>query len=398
MDYKKLARIIIRVKIQSASKEERDLLYRWLDENEVNHQLYKDIIRGKSIYKRLKLEEGIKNTMDFERIKEGILKHSSNRKRIEKRRLLRWGAVAASMVGVIYLMFLIRSTGRDDTFTQLVVREKPVTVLQPTGAVLVLSSGKQIELNQHRVDSIKILQATILVNDSLFPAQIDSLSEPGEWNRVITPKGKDCSFILADGSRVWMNAGSVLEFPADFIKSKRMVKLTGEAYFEVKPDPARPFVVYTGKMQTKVLGTSFNVKAYEDEERVYTTLVKGKVEVSLGEGTLCKIVLTPGVQSEWEKGTENLVSRGVDVSTVMSWREGVYKFEETDLKAVLRVLSRWYDVQFVYDDKNTKKHTFNGYISKKETLSSILETFTMAGGPQFRVIDDHTIEVQENSI
>jgi len=208
--------------------------------------------------------------------------------------------------------------------------------------------------------------------------------------------GGEYFVVLSDGTRVWVNSTSEFVYPVQFIGDRRVVQLKGEAYFEVKHDPARPFIVQVRDVETRVLGTAFNVSAYENEESVYTTLLTGKVQVSLMDqkSDIPSMILKPGMQSCWKSGTGEFSVRKVDTKNVVAWRYGEFVFDEDDIEVVTRMLSRWYEVRFVYDGKRKGRHTFSGKMSKDEKLESILKILTLAGGPEFRVEDGivHIIE------
>ena len=161
-----------------------------------------------------------------------------------------------------------------------------------------------------------------------------------------------------------------------------MVRLVGEAYFEVAKDASRPFIVEANGVRTRVLGTSFNIQAYDDESDVRTALVTGRVQVSLPGGTKA-VDLTPGREAVWVKGSSGLSVHAVDVAKVTAWRSGQFLFDEESLDVVARMLSRWYGVQFVHDGDKHGQHTFSGRLSKDWPLERALEMITLAGGPRF---------------
>lgn len=387
-----LAQIIIRVKLGTASAEEREVLGEWLDEREENRQLYKNIIRWKCIGERLRLEDEINQTTDFKRVHRVISRRLAYKDSGQKRRLrVVWasGVAAVCLYGVFFIWNLTRQPD-----IPLVTSEQrkvlEVKMSPKRGKVmLVLEDGRQIGLERDASDSIKLAQITIIeVGKSLQYKPIEDSIPPQEViHKVYTTIGGDYLLVLSDGTRVWLNAETELEYPAQFVGEERKVKLTGEAYFEVTPDTERPFIVETGNMRTRVLGTSFNINAYTNEGAIYTTLLSGRVEVSLADGTgldVAPVVLEPGMQSHWKRGASDFELRKVDLDNVIAWRYGVFMFNEDNLDVVTRVLSRWYGVQFVEDGSGVGRHTFSGKMSKDEKLESILKILTLAGGPEFK--------------
>ena len=387
-----LAQIIIRVKLGAASEEEREVLGAWLDECEENRQLYKNIIRWKCIGERLRLEDEINQTTDFKRVHRVVSRRLAYKNSGQKRWVrVAWtsGVAAVCLYGMFFIWNLMRQPDMPLVSSeQRKVRETEISPKQGK-VMLVLEDGRQIGLERDASDSIKLAQITIVETGKSLQYRpiVDSISPSQEViHKIYTTIGGDYLLVLSDGTRVWLNAETELEYPAQFVGKERKVKLTGEAYFEVMPDAERPFVVETGNMQTRVLGTSFNIKAYTNEGAIYTTLLSGKVEVSLADCMVdvAPVVLEPGMQSYWKRGASDFELREVDLDNVIAWRYGVFVFNEDCLDVVTRVLSRWYGVRFVEDGGGIGRHTFSGKISKDEKLESILKILTLAGGPEFK--------------
>ena len=397
-----LAQIIIRVKLEVASDEEREVLGLWLDESEENRQLYKNIIRWKCIGERLRLEDEINQTTDFKRVHRVVSRRLAYRDARPKRWIrVAWASGVAAVC--LYAVFFVWSSMRQPDIP-LVMNEQPEVRGDEKSpergkVVLVLEDGQQIGLERHAHDSIKLAQVTLVEagESLLYKPMVDSIPSREIIHKIYTTVGGDYSLVLSDGTRVWLNAETVLEYPVQFAGKQRVVKLTGEAYFEVAHDTERPFIVETGDMRTRVLGTSFNINAYTNEGTVYTTLLSGRVEVSLADGAgvdVTPVVLEPGMQSRWNRNSDNFVLKAVDLDNVIAWRYGVFMFNEDDLDVVTRVLSRWYGVQFVEEGSGVGSHTFSGRMSKDDKLESILRILTLAGGPEFK-IEGNTVHIIE---
>lgn len=383
-----LAGIIVRVKLGVASWEEREVLENWLDEGEENLHLYKKIIRGKSIAERFKLEDHIKQTIHFEqacrKIEKRLVKDVSKRK-ISLRVIIFSGVVAACLCGIIVMLYPLE---RDSS--PVVSEYQPAEVeAKRDKVVLVLEDGEQIGLDRRVPGRIELSQATVIGEKGRLSYEVntDSLPRKEIMHRVYTTVGGDYSLILSDGTRVWLNAETELKYPVLFIGEKRVVKLDGEAYFEVFSDSTKPFIVETSEMQIRVLGTSFNTSAYQNEQEISTTLLTGRVEVSLKDRKqgIPPVVLEPGMQSQWRKDAKEFRMKRVKVEDAIAWRYGEFVFDEKDIEVVIRMLSRWYDVRFVFDEKSIGQHTFSGKMSKDESLESILKMLTLAGGPEFKI-------------
>ena len=385
-----LARIIIRVRLGMATEEERELLRKWLDEEVANRRLYRNIIRGRSIAGRLKLEDEINQTTDFQRVYEEVVRRLAVHRFhwYPLRRIVAVsGAIASCFVGVFVALYFF---GKVEVHETIGVQEEQEEMKRVKEKVmLVLGNGERIGLAKQVPDSLKLSQATLIGTQEglYYEANTDSIPEHEEFHRIETAVGGDYFVVLCDGTRVWLNSTSELVYPVQFVGDRRVVRLKGEAYFEVKHDPTRPFIVQVRDVETRVLGTVFNVSAYENEGSVYTTLLTGKVQVSLTDqkSDIQSMILNPGMQSCWKKETGEFSVRKVDTKNVVAWRYGEFVFDEDDIEVVTRMLSRWYEVRFVYDGKSKGRHTFSGKISKDEKLESILKILTLAGGTEFRM-------------
>lgn len=204
------------------------------------------------------------------------------------------------------------------------------------GAILTLADGKKVVLENESVGAIAGgIQKT---NDSLLT--YDGAEGIG-FNTLETPKGRQYSVVLPDGSRVWLNAASSLRYPTRFVGKERLVELTGEGYFEVVHNAAMPFRVKTDRQLVEDIGTSFNVNAYSDEKDAVTTLVEGAASVN-GK------VLKPGFAGISPGAGVTIVSQ-VDAENVVAWKNGQFSFRDADIKTVMRQFSRWYDVEVGYD-------------------------------------------------
>jgi transmembrane sensor len=227
------------------------------------------------------------------------------------------------------------------------------------------------------------------------------------YNTLSTPKGGEYKIVLPDGSQVWLNAESSITYPTAFDAKERKVQVTGEAYFEVaklvtvKDKKRVPFLVDIknrktgGNMgQVQVLGTHFNINAYDDEKLVKTTLLEGKVKMSqLAKNTKQEVTLDPGEQAVLTNDSRLTVREHVDVNNVMAWRNGVFHFENADIQTVMRQLSRWYDVEVVYKRDIEKDDPMFVEVKRNTNLSDVLKALNLAGGAKFS-IEDKKIIVQ----
>lgn len=391
-----MAEIIVKIRLRKASAAERAFLNDWLDESEANRQTYKRIVRGEAIARRLKAEEDVRNSTDFSALTAQIARRLT-RRRLRPWRIGAWGAVAAAFAGGLLYFGILRE--QEPAFVPYrVAKETVIAAAAPNTdakAMLVTADGQKIDLEKQAPDSLDARQAVIRGEKGKLVYERKEAGMPEEkqeeWNKVVTSVGGEYVVELSDGTRVWLNANTTFDFPVDFVRQERVVKLRGEAYFEVAKDAKRPFIVETEGTRTRVLGTSFNVKAYPDERYERTTLLEGSVEITLAESTGTpspRMVLEPGMQARWETGSRSLSVRAVDAEDAIAWRRGEFLFTEEDIQVVLQTLSRWYGVEFVSTDEKLETYTFSGMMSKDDKLGETLEILTLAGGPAFRIEGD----------
>ena len=292
-----------------------------------------------------------------------------NRRRLGRR----WGWAAAVAVLVVGGWMLAWQWGDEGKVVE--VASNGVIEAGRPRAVLVLPEGERIDLGSMTADTLIEREGMRIQLDSARGLTYRSArnEERGEvrWNKVVVPRKGEYRVVLADGSVVYLNSDSELRFPTSFEGKERRVWLRGEGYFEVERDEERPFVVATGEVAVRVLGTRFNVNAYEGEAAVRTTLVEGRVRVDGrrgGDG----MVLVPGEQATWKGG--QLEKRRVNVEAVVAWMEGRFYFEEgATLEEIAAQLERWYDVDFFFASEEVKQLVFAGVIKKEYSANEIFE-------------------------
>ena len=245
-------------------------------------------------------------------------------------------------------------------------------------ATLTLADGRTIVLDSANGTISKQGGATVInLNGQVSYAKTGDKNAPVQvvYNTITTARGNQYQLILADGSKVWLNSASSLRFPTAFTGDKREVELDGEGYFEVAKNAAKPFHVKTSTQDIEVLGTHFNVNAYKDEETIKTTLLEGKVKV-LNDGKTA--ILEPGEQAVLKGNSPFTIDHSPDLDQVMAWKNGWFEFDNTDIKTIMRQISRWYDVDVRYEVKPNNE-TYGGRISRNLNLSNILKMLETYG-------------------
>jgi len=258
------------------------------------------------------------------------------------------------------------------------------------GAILVLAGGNRIAIDSTSGTMVAKEGDVSIVkkNGSLMYENNGTNNVSAGFNSLITPRAKQFHFTLSDGTGVWLNAASSIRYPVVFNADVREVEITGEVYFEVaqikapdKPEGKVPFIVKINTAnnkggQVEVLGTHFNINAYDEEESVKTTLVEGKVKVSNNNQT---ILLTPGNQSILDKKGNIKLAKNVDTDQILAWKNGYFSFDKTDIASAMRQLERWYDIQVVFQDGKVPEEYFWGDVSRNARLSTVLKAFEMSG-------------------
>jgi transmembrane sensor len=242
------------------------------------------------------------------------------------------------------------------------------------GAVLTTAGGQQIVLDSAGNGIIAREYNTHVVkrgSQLVYEAAAENSAGQQSFNTLSTQKGRKFQLVLADGTKVWLDAASSITYPIAFSGQERRVKATGQLYFEVAKDALKPFVVETAGTTVEVLGTHFNLNAYEDEGSTKTTLLEGAVKVSKVNQHL---LLKPGQQAVADGSVNGLIqlNNSVDINAVMAWKTGLFQFSNADLSTVLRHLARWYDMEIVYEGKIPDRK-FEGKIGRDLNLSQVLK-------------------------
>jgi ferric-dicitrate binding protein FerR (iron transport regulator) len=209
----------------------------------------------------------------------------------------------------------------------------------------------------------------------------------------VTPKGRRTMITLDDGTHVWMNADSKLTYPKKFEGATREVFLQGEAFFDVTENVHKPFVVQTSSIRVRVLGTAFNVRSYEHDDQVKTTLVRGKVVIEPAGDSTRQVTLLPQQQAVYEKQSKKIILENqVDTDRFTSWREGRLLFEDQPLSAIVEELERWYNVNITVEDQGSLGCRFSAKVNNK-TLEEVLELFKASDGIEY-VIAGKDVQVK----
>jgi transmembrane sensor len=350
---------------------ERKELDAWILASDKNEQLFDELTKEENIEKTMEWYAGINEEKAYQRIKKRIGFKPQKRKVVS----VSFISVAASVLLIVgiaafFLWQKNQEAGKD---------AHPVALSQdlPPGsnkAILTLTDGRKIILDSTAPKTISEgrikIDAGVISYDTL-------VASPPKENLLTVPRGGQFMVVLADGTKVWLNAESSLKYVTSFVGNERRVVLTGEAYFEVAKNKEKPFIVESSGNTIKVLGTKFNVNSYKNEDVFTATLVEGSVQIT--KGTVSKI-LKPGQQASI---TENKIEVAeTDVSENTAWKNGEFVFRNAPVHAIARQLARWYDLDVEYRDP-AEKH-LNATIKRNIPLSKLLQYLEETGDVHFK--------------
>ncbi len=316
-----------------------------------------------------------------------------------KLKLMGWKriAAAASVVGIIFISYWLMKDKTTEDGPQI-TETKTYDVKAPdkNRAQITLADGSTVYLDSVsngelvNVNGVKVVKT----GDGRieYSGELGVVSGELKYNTLYNPRGsKVIDMTLADGSRVWLNAGSSVTYPVAFVGKERKVSITGEAYFEISTSPQpssngegvvkRPFIVSKGDVSVTVLGTHFNVNAYDDEPEIKVTLLEGSVKVSTASDPSTNAqgsskVIKPGEQAvlrQAQDGNGQLtIDKNVNTEEVMAWKNGKFSFNRADIQTVMRELARWYDLEVVYEGTPTKD-LFGGDMQRNLSLQQVLD-------------------------
>lgn len=387
-----------------ATDEERNELTKIVDES-----AYKDLIVGslEKMIERIenpawsanRLDKMVQSVLSADKVMEAEseLGESNKGLLIDGRSRFRWIRIAAAVAAVIVL-----GAGSYFMFSNRTIQQSGIAKTQEQRfnndvdpgkykAKLVLADGSTIDLDSAKIGELaKEGNSTVTNEQGKLIYNVSGPTLLGEsgvrYNTLSTAKGETYTTVLADGSKVWLNSASSIKYPVEFVGNKRKVEITGEAYFEIKHNDKMPFIVSVNGMEVHDLGTEFNINAYTDETAIKTTLVSGSAKVfrSLADAGVDKgVVLKPGQQLQVHDNKEMKLVENADVDEAVAWKNGKFLFRSTDIKTLMRQLSRWYDVEVHYE--TIPSAGFNAKISRDIPLATILKALELTGEVKFSI-------------
>lgn len=392
MDNVRLRYLLAKRVTDTISPEELDELFALLEKTdlETQEEVLTDILKGKELEHRLPLEN---KELLYESIRQAVLKDQANTRPNRSVTFKKYISIAAALVvGLSTLLWLWKKSEFDGRHTtenvdlevanvtdDIYIAPDSVPFLRlPNGEIQVLEDDQPNALAE---TGVKILQGKD--GEIIYEVQHAPLGLFEEENIVFTtPKGQSSKILLIDGTEVWLNSGSSLTYPRVFSSKERRVKLVGEGYFDVAHNTEKPFYVETTNGPLiRVLGTAFNVSAYQEDRTTTTTLVKGTVQL---EGKHHKVVLKPSEQVTANENDAVLHKKSVQVDDFTTWKDGYFNFNEQSIPQILAKVQRWYNIEEIsYDYMSDEK--FTGTFKRTKSLKSLLLKLEKISNVKFQI-------------
>lgn len=306
-------------------------------------------------------------------------------------KILKYAGIAAAllMVGISTLILFYNRTNISDN--QLITGNLSTVVPGSQKAEIILENGERIDLENLKLDTV-IDNGTFEIIKSDKGIISYRLKHPKSsnlqtaYNTIVTPRGGEYKLLLADGTKIWLNAATTLRYPISFIGEERKVHLQGEAYFEVAKqvhhEKRIPFIVNTGNQRLEVLGTSFNLQNYG--KSIVTTLVEGKVKLNSPHSPQDELYLSPQEQAVFHSRDKKFLKSVVDPRYFTAWKEGKFAFYNTSIDEVMDIISRWYDVEIQYNYL-PENFAFSGTVSRYDDINKLLRTIELVGDIHFEL-------------
>ena len=371
MEYERIAILIAKEISNEISEEEAKELFEWCGQGSVNN----------AIYARLKSSKNFKSWLTARNeinVEEGWSKvHSEITKKSRTIFLQKISRIAA----ILFLSLLFGTLAYfyfESQITKKKINQQQYAQIKPgsSKATLTLGDGRNVVLDSANMMSLTELDGTAIkknVGEISYSKPEDQLVKNPVYNVISVPVGGEYRLTLSDGTKIYLNSMTTLKYPVQFGAQKREVELVGEAFFEVTKNAAKPFVVNTKELKVEVLGTSFNVNAYEDSKNVVTTLVEGKVKLAHSLNGEDAQVLNPNEQAVVDKLTGKIALCNVDVSNYISWKDGQLIFHDMPLEDIMVLLTRWYSAKVFYMNPGVSKIRFSGSLDKYDEIGKFID-------------------------
>ncbi|SIN65625.1 FecR family protein [Chitinophaga niabensis] len=378
-EYFRISELMAAFSTGSQTEEDEKELQLWLQEDERNQRLWERLMNRETYEENNRLSGKFPANEAWAKIEASLDNDSKVRKMKPWRNIMKYAAILLGVLSVGTLYWWNQSTVKSPIAEQQIPAGS-------VGAKLTLGNGRVVDISKNNSLEITETDGTRIATDSgnIDYSMADMATGTPVLNEIQTMTGMEYSVTLSDGTRIFLNAETKLKFPVAFKGTDRTVELTGEAYFDVAKDAKHPFIIKNGNVAVKVLGTSFNFRAYADEQNVVTTLAEGKVAVSSG-GEWRHIV--PGEQAVVTVGSGKMEVRRVDVMFYTAWRTGRFVFRNEELGEVLKQLSRWYRFEYRFEDEGARSIEIGASFDRYNSMAPIIDMLGSTGLVKVKFVD-----------
>lgn len=367
------------------SEKEQKELSEWINQDKEHSEITSRILSESRLKSKINSHSQYDTNLAYEKF---LGKITKTRKIRMVSHALRIAASIAILITISVLVYNnVKTLDKYDYAKKIEPGEKK--------ALLILADNKHVNLTEEETSKIETYQT--IINNELGQIEYKEKEEPGEevslkYNTLVISKGREYQLVLSDGTKVFLNADSKLKYPEKFLGDERRIYLeSGEIHLEVAHNKSKPFIVETKDYHVNVLGTTFNMSHYDNDQMVHTTLVEGEVEISSITGTMDKkIRLKPEQQLVFNKRDLSTEVKKIDTELYTAWTKGYLIFENETLDNIFKKLERWYDLDVFFAQQNTSDKTFSGRLPKFEDFNVILE--------MLETIDDVEFDVNEKTI
>lgn len=370
-----IAKLIFKDINLTISEEEKTILSQWFEESPKNKDTYRKLSKGIDVSKEIKFYHSLNQTQALTNTKKRIKKQK------QRKLYIQITSYAAAIILPIAILLTLNNYSFNDKKSLLSCNNK-TDFKVPT---LTTNTGEKIELLSTGIDSIKFKNGETILRDGqkLIYSKAEKKAVKQTINTVNIPRGGLYHLVLEDGTTVWLNAATTFKFPSHFTGKTREVYLEGEAFFNVTKDKKHPFIVKSGNHKVEVLGTRFNISAYSDDKTITTTLQSGKVNILSKNNVLAK--LKPNQQAVYNKASHNTVVSNIIVSDIIAWLGSYWYFNGNRIEDIMKKLSRWYDVEVFYMNKDIGDERIVGRFKKARDIKDILNSIEKISDLRFEI-------------
>lgn len=375
-----IARLLSKDRMDFLTAEESKILKDWISESEENKILYEKIKEGRQQLLRDEFVNSIDVKTAWKKVQFEI---TPSKRGVE---LKQW----ALRVAAIFVIGMFVSIGYyiSTTFNQSGNQKVADSLIVPGSkkAILQLHNGGFVQLEKNNNDSIIEIDGTLINNRN---GKLEYLTQDTTGNqlkplinKIRIPVGGEYQLKLSDGTTVWLNSDSEIEYPVNFIGNTRKVQVKGEVYFSVVKNKTKPFIVNVMDVEVEVLGTEFNIEAYQETESVVTTLVEGSVKLKkAGEN----IVIKPNQQASIKTNENIFTVQNVDARNYALWKDGVFYFKEASIVEIMEKLERWYGIKVFYENTTVRAKKFSVEVKRYDDIERILDILAATNKVQFKI-------------